>query len=332
MSVGTTAGLAFHPDGERGYVVNYLVPELVEFDVASGSILDRFTFDFIDIRDISILEETGAACFNLSVTSTGSGTVSSSPVGIDCGGDCSESYADSASVTLTAAQAPGSIFTGWSGGGCSGTGPCTVTLNANASVTATFNKIQRALTVTRSGAGSGTVTSNPAGINCGEGCFEDYDDGTTVTLNATAAEGSTFLGWSGGSCFGTGTCMLTINANTTITANFDSPGTPFIFTDDPLPSQSPVKALHFTELGQAINTLRFRNNLATVSYTDSTLTSGVTQARGVHITDFRAALNAVYDALGRTRPTYTDPTIVASQTLIKKAHIVEIRSAIRAVE
>jgi len=332
MSVGTTAGLAFHPDGERGYVVNYFVPELVEFDVATGSILDRFTFDFVDIRDLSILEETGATCFNLSVAITGSGTVSSSPAGINCGGDCSESYTDSTSVTLTAGQAPGSIFTGWSGGGCSGTGPCTMSMNANTSVTATFNKIQRRLTVTTSGVGSGTVTSNPAGINCGKGCLEDYDDGTTVTLNATAAEGSILLGWSGGGCLGTGTCMLTINVNTTITAHFDSPGTSFTLTDDPLPLGAPVKAIHFTELGQVINTLRLRNNLATVSYTDSTLTSGVTQAREVHLTDLRAALNAVYDALGQIRPTYTDPTIVATQTLIKKAHIEEIRSAVRTVE
>lgn len=108
---------------------------------------------------------------------------------------------------------------------------------------------------------------------------------------------------------------------------------PFTFTDDPLTSQvTPVKAVHITELRQAINTLRSRNGLGAFTYSDPTLTVGVTQAKGVHITELRTALNGVYDAQGKTQPTYTDPTITAGQTVIKKAHIAEVRSNIKAVE
>jgi len=74
----------------------------------------------------------------VSKNGTGSGTVTSSPAGIDCGSDCSESYASGASVTLTAAAAADSHFGGW-GGACSGGGPCTVTMSASQSVTATFD-------------------------------------------------------------------------------------------------------------------------------------------------------------------------------------------------
>ena len=74
----------------------------------------------------------------------GMGTVTSKPVGINCGGDCSEEYEGSIQVTLTAAAGTGSEFTGWSGAvpsGCSGsTAPCTVTMARNRSVTATFIK------------------------------------------------------------------------------------------------------------------------------------------------------------------------------------------------
>ena len=67
------------------------------------------------------------------------GTVSSSPAGIDkCGGQCSVSFTASSSVTLTATPATGSSFAGWSGGGCTGTGACVVTMNAAQSVTARF--------------------------------------------------------------------------------------------------------------------------------------------------------------------------------------------------
>lgn len=53
------------------------------------------------------------------------------------------------------------------------------------------------LTVSRSGTGSGTVTSVPAGINCGADCFESYSAGTPVSLSAVAAVGSRFDGFSG---------------------------------------------------------------------------------------------------------------------------------------
>src|SRR5262249_1225037 len=70
---------------------------------------------------------------------TGSGTVSSSPGGINCGSTCSASFAAGTVVSLTASPASGSTFAGWSGGGCSSTGGCTVAMSIAQSVTATFN-------------------------------------------------------------------------------------------------------------------------------------------------------------------------------------------------
>jgi hypothetical protein len=68
----------------------------------------------------------------------GSGSVSSSPAGIDCGATCSAEFVTGAKVTLTATPATGSTFTGWSGGGCSGMAPCNVSLSADREVTALF--------------------------------------------------------------------------------------------------------------------------------------------------------------------------------------------------
>jgi hypothetical protein len=72
---------------------------------------------------------------------TGAGTVASNPNGISCGSDCSELYASGAVVTLAATAASGSRFDGWSGGGCTGTGACTISGNAAVSVTATFTVV-----------------------------------------------------------------------------------------------------------------------------------------------------------------------------------------------
>jgi hypothetical protein len=150
------------------------------------------------------------------VTKTGSGSGSVAGAGIDCGATCTRDYDDGTEVTLTATAAPGSRFTGWTGGGCTGTGACTVTMSAARTVTASFLAVYP-LTVTKTGSGSGSVAGG--GIDCGTTCTREYDDGTEVTLTATAAPGSRFTGWSG-ACTGTGACTLTMNAARTVTAGF----------------------------------------------------------------------------------------------------------------
>lgn len=77
---------------------------------------------------------------------------------------------------------------------------------------------QYLLLTLKPGTGQGTV-SGP-GISCGDTCLAVYNPGTVVSLSATADPGSIFDGWSGGGCSGTGLCMVIMNANTTITANF----------------------------------------------------------------------------------------------------------------
>src|SRR2546425_2661736 len=126
---------------------------------------------------------------------TGSGTVSSSPLGISCGTDCSEPYASGTVVTLTAAPASGSTFDGWSGCDTASGATCTVTMGGVRMVGATFNVQRFTLTVNLAGMGSGTVSSSPLGISCGTDCSESYDSSTSVTLTAAPASGSIFGSW-----------------------------------------------------------------------------------------------------------------------------------------
>ena len=71
----------------------------------------------------------------------GSGSVSSNPTGISCGATCSDDLEAGTTVTLLATPAAGSVFSGWSGGGCTGTGACHLTLNADTVVTASFDPV-----------------------------------------------------------------------------------------------------------------------------------------------------------------------------------------------
>src|SRR3989344_5646831 len=66
------------------------------------------------------------------------------------------------------------------------------------------------------------VTVTATGISCGSDCSETLNSGTAITLTITPITGSTFQGWSGGGCSGTGACSITLNSNTTVTATFNT--------------------------------------------------------------------------------------------------------------
>jgi Ca2+-binding RTX toxin-like protein len=74
----------------------------------------------------------------LFVTKSGNGSGTITGSGINCGSDCSQSYDVGTDVTLTATESTTSVFTGWSGGGCSGIAPCEVDVNATKTVQANF--------------------------------------------------------------------------------------------------------------------------------------------------------------------------------------------------
>jgi Divergent InlB B-repeat domain len=165
---------------------------------------------------------SGPTTFALTVSKSGNGSggVTSSPAGIDCGATCQFSFNSGDSVTLTAAADVGSIFTGWSGSGCSGIGTCNVAMTQARSVTATFTLNTYALTVSKAGTGSGSVSSSPAGISCGATCQHSFNYNTSVTLTATADAGAAFAGWSGSGCSGTGTCSVSMTQARAVTATF----------------------------------------------------------------------------------------------------------------
>jgi hypothetical protein len=141
----------------------------------------------------------------------GDGILTSSPAGISCGTDCDEKYTANTVVMLTPMAIDRfSEFVGWTGD-CSGTAACTLTVDHARNAVAEFRKIRKTVNVTKSGAGTGTVISNPAGISCGADCSENLLLDTVVTLTATPqSAASEFDHWTG-DCSGSADCSVTMN-------------------------------------------------------------------------------------------------------------------------
>lgn len=170
--------------------------------------------------DLSVTFTKLRYAVTISITGTGKGSVVSTPSGIDCGATCTQTFDWGTTVTLTPQPAAGSKFVAWTGS-CAGSAGCTLTLAAAMNVTAVFDVDSFPVSVTKAGAGTGSVTSAPLGIACGGRCTATFLFGSQVALTATAATGSFFAGWSG-ACSGTTSCTPTIGATATaVTARFE---------------------------------------------------------------------------------------------------------------
>ena len=162
----------------------------------------------------------------------GNGTVTSNPTGIGCGTDCSSTeaiFVRETMVYLAATPDENSLFTGWSGA-CLGTDQCAVIMNINSFVYANFESknpvpsvTKSALSIEKNGNGSGVITSDPPGIECGSYCSgtaASFEKNSTVVLTASPNSNSTFSSW-GGDCSGSGSCTIKMTSNKTATAVFD---------------------------------------------------------------------------------------------------------------
>lgn len=159
---------------------------------------------------------------NVSKTGTGAGTVQSTDGTIVCGTACAASFKYGDTITLNATPDVNSTFAGWSSGPCSGTGPCNVIVEAATTVTAKFTLKRVTLTIKKIGTGDGKVSSDPGNITCGTTCSGAFDYGTKVELTATPAILSTFVGWAGPRCTGTGTCTLLLTEDTSAFVLFNT--------------------------------------------------------------------------------------------------------------
>jgi len=156
----------------------------------------------------------------LTATPDAQADVTSADGYIKCGQTCVAQYPAGQVVSLTATTHGFSVFDSWIGCDSVNGNVCTVKMDYERTVTATYTPLYDLNVYT---GGNGTVTSNDGHINCGTVCYYyNYVSGTGVTLTATPDPGWAFIGWSYGGCdrVNGNTCSLTMNSNKAVLAGF----------------------------------------------------------------------------------------------------------------
>ena len=184
------------------------------------------TFTANDAVTVTATFTLHTSTLSVNKTGTGGGTVTSSdvPSTISCGSTCTQDYPTHASgFSLTASPDANSDFIGWSGDCTPSGNVCRIAdFSAARNVTAEFEPIPSyTLTVSPTGTGRGTVTSDVGGISCPGTCSASFERGTVVTLSETT-DNSTFGGWGNGcnASAPAGECAVRLGGNTTISPSF----------------------------------------------------------------------------------------------------------------
>ena len=166
------------------------------------------------------------ARFNLTVSkpAPGIGTVQDSTLTINCGNACTSStaaFAAGTMVTLTATPGPGQGLISFAGCASVVGSNCSVVMSQARTVTVRFGTFT--LTVAKTGTGIGTITSDTGGIGCPAVCSKPFPAGTTVTLTANPAVGSSFGAFTGCTPVTTTTCTVDMTAARSVSGSFTSP-------------------------------------------------------------------------------------------------------------
>ncbi len=194
-----------------------------QFDSWSGACVGNGACDVLmsasrtviaNFEEIIVINE-----YAVNVSVSGSGSIASTPSGLNCESNCEQVYTEGTQIELVATPDSGFVFDGWSGA-CSGTGNCSFTVTNATSITANFSEEPlETFSLTVGVSGQGSVISNPVGITCGSDCTQEFPAQTVVNLQATPEDGYSFSSWSG-ACSGAADCNVTMNVAQVVTAVF----------------------------------------------------------------------------------------------------------------
>ncbi len=292
-----------HPNGSRDSSFNSSVTGVVKTALTDGiQLLVGGTIEAVDStarQGVARFTMTPEYLLTVTKSAAAGGTVSPDSGTLGWSGAVGmAAYNSGTSVVLTAQAASGYVFSGWSGGVCSGTGTCTVSMSAARSVTATFTAVpQLTLTVSFSGTGGGSVFSTPSGIDCpASSCSGQFNTGSTVTLTAVPNASSALSGWIGCQTTNGTICGVIMSVAREVTAVFNS-------------AKAQIGTTRYTTLAEA-----FATNFGTtpILLLDGNLGESLTVTKAVTL---KGGYNATFSGLTGLFSNLTAPLTITTGSL-----------------
>jgi hypothetical protein len=185
------------------------------------------------------------------------------------------------------------------------------------------------LLATAASAGQINLSWNPsAGATQYEIVRAAAPGGAYATLTTTASTSYPDIAVSAGSAY-----VYKVRAldSSSRPSPFSAPdaATAMLFTDSPLAATvTLIKAVHLSELRQAVNAMRATAVLGAASFTDLDLTGGMA-IKAVHVQQLRDALTEARATLGLTAIAFTDPTLTPGPTAVKAVHVEQLRTGVK---
>lgn len=167
---------------------------------------------------VAAYQSPAVSSYTVSAYAGNGGTVAPASVSVNSGSSASFTVTENSGYTRNSSVGGTCPAGSWSGNIYT-TGA--VTSNCSVDFSFTKNPVYYGLSVSTSGAGTGTITSAPVGINCGGDCSEDYPENTSVTLTATPSAGSKFSGWTGSVTSTSSSITMTVDSAKALNARFD---------------------------------------------------------------------------------------------------------------
>ncbi len=266
----------------------------------------------------------------LSVALVGNGTVRSVPAGVDCSAACDTLQPLGASIALHAVASSGWTFATWSDD-CSGAGvPCSLTMTAARSATATFVSLPLAAPTSldaRFAGAAGAITWAAVPGATGYEVARSADGSTFALIASTTSPTLNDAAVAAGHAYLYRVRALSADGTSSSWSVRDLM-TAISFSDDPLVATSTiVRAVHLTELRTAVNAVRALAGLPPATFTDPSPAGG--PIRAPHVTELRSALAAARSALGLAALTFTHDTLHARVTPVSAIDFEELRSGVR---
>jgi len=145
--------------------------KLVDVKVDGVSVGTPGAFTFSNITANHTIKAFYVARLFIAKSGDGSVTVTSAPAVISCGSTCFADFVPGTTVVLAAAPDGYTAFTGWSGGGCSGTATCTLTMNADTTVMASYKASHARI-----------VAAPPKDFDTIQAAYDVAGDGATILV------------------------------------------------------------------------------------------------------------------------------------------------------